>query len=113
MGKALNYIQSEAVLDNSLVQTLLDLGYEKISIPDEDTLLANFKNQKYGGNEFLVGYKFNLLTIAGLSRGETLYIKIVDTKLENWAIIKIDDIKTFNITEPSNTTYDTVLNQLT
>lgn len=28
-----------------MVQTLLDLGYEKISIPDEDTLLANFKNQ--------------------------------------------------------------------
>lgn len=41
----MNYIQSEAVLENSMVQTLLDLGYEKISIPDEDTLLANFKNQ--------------------------------------------------------------------
>lgn len=41
----MNYIQSEAVLENSMVQTLLDLGYEKISIPDENTLLANFKNQ--------------------------------------------------------------------
>lgn len=41
----MNYIQSEAVLENSMVQTLLDLGYEKISIPDEDALLANFKNQ--------------------------------------------------------------------
>lgn len=41
----MNYIQAEAVLENSMVQTLLDLGYEKISIPDEDTLLANFKNQ--------------------------------------------------------------------
>ena len=81
----------------------------------DDVMIAKFANsnpQKYGGNEFLVGYKFNLLTITGLNRGETLYIKIVDTKLENWAIIKIDDIKTFNIAEPSNTTYDTVLNQI-
>lgn len=41
----MNYIQSEAVLENSMIQTLLDLGYERISIPDEDTLKRNFKNQ--------------------------------------------------------------------
>ncbi|PKK93727.1 MAG: hypothetical protein CVV61_03145 [Tenericutes bacterium HGW-Tenericutes-6] len=81
----------------------------------DDTMIAKFANvnpQKYGGNEFLVGYKFNLLTIPGLERGETLYIKVVDTKLENWAIIKLDDIKTFHLMEPSNTTYETILNQL-
>ena len=41
----MNYIQSEAVLENSMVQTLLDLGYEPISIPDEETLFNNFKHQ--------------------------------------------------------------------
>lgn len=90
----------------------LYLGVFKAS---DDSMVAKFANtnpQKYGGNEFLVGYKFNLLTIPGLERGETLYIKIVDTKLENWAIIKIDDIKTFNLTEPSGTVYETVLNQI-
>lgn len=73
---------------------------------------ANSNPQKYGGNEFLVGYKFNLLTINDISLGETFYIKVVDSKLENWAIIKIDDIKTFNIVEPSNILYETVLNQI-
>lgn len=80
-----------------------------------DEMIAKFSNsnpQKYGGNEFLVGYKFNLLTINGITLGEELYIRVVDTKLENWAIIKIDDIVTFNIKEPSSTIYETVLNQL-
>ena len=77
--------------------------------------MLNFQiltHKKYGGNEFLVGYKFNLLTINGITLGEELYIRVVDTKLENWAIIKIDDIVTFNIKEPSSTIYETVLNQL-
>lgn len=81
----------------------------------DDSMVARFANsnpQKYGGNEFLVGYKFNLLSISGLTRGETLYIKVVDTKLENWAIIKIDDIKTFTIEEPTSNTYDIASNQI-
>lgn len=81
----------------------------------DDSMVARFANsnpQKYGGNEFLVGYKFNLLSIPGLTRGETLYIKVVDTKLENWAIIKIDDIKTFTIEEPTSNTYDISINQI-
>ena len=69
-------------------------------------------HKKYGGNEFLVGYMFNLLTVQGVERGDELYIKVVDMKLENWAIIKIDDIVTFNIKEPSSIKYETVLNQI-
>lgn len=93
----------------------IDNLYLAIYRASDDTMIAKFSNknpQKYGGNETLVGYKFNLLTINGLNLGEELYIKIVDTKLENWAIIKIDDIKTFNIVEPSQTLYETVLNQI-
>lgn len=41
----MNYIQSEAVLESSMIQTLLDLGYEQVSIPDEQPLLINFGNQ--------------------------------------------------------------------
>lgn len=81
----------------------------------DNEMIAKFSNsnpQKYGGNEFLVGYKFNLLTVNGVTLGEELYIRVVDAKLENWAIIKIDDIVTFNIKEPSSTIYETVLNQL-
>lgn len=81
----------------------------------DNEMIAKFSNsnpQKYGGNEFLVGYKFNLLTVHGVTLGEELYIRVVDAKLENWAIIKIDDIVTFNIKEPSSTIYETVLNQL-
>lgn len=41
----MNSIQSEAALESSMIQTLLDLGYGMISIPDEGTLLDNFKKQ--------------------------------------------------------------------
>lgn len=41
----MNYIQSEAVLENSMVSTLIDLGFKKVSIPDEAALLNNFKSQ--------------------------------------------------------------------
>ena len=41
----LNSIQSEAALESSMIQTLLDLGYGMISIPDEGTLLVNFRKQ--------------------------------------------------------------------
>ena len=42
---------------------------------------------------FLVGCckSFNLLTINGITLGEELYIRVVDTKLENWQF-KEDDI---------------------
>ncbi|VEU82416.1 immunoglobulin-like domain-containing protein [Acholeplasma hippikon] len=89
--------------------------YLAIYRASDDVMIAKFANtnpQKYGGNEILVSYKFNLLTIPNVKLGDELYIRVVDTKLENWAIIKIDDIKTFNIEEPSQTTYETVLNQL-
>jgi hypothetical protein len=41
----MNYIQSEAVLENSMIHTLYDFGYSKVSIPDEKALLQNFKKQ--------------------------------------------------------------------
>jgi type I restriction enzyme R subunit len=41
----LNYVQSEAALENSVVQTLQDLSYEKVLIADETALLENFKKQ--------------------------------------------------------------------
>lgn len=70
-GKTLNYIQSETVLENSMVQTLLDLGYEKISISDDDALLANFKNQislhnphKHLNNTPMTDSEFERLTIS-------------------------------------------------
>lgn len=92
------------------IQTL----YLAVYRANDDTMVAKFANrnpQKYGGNEFLVGYKFNLLTIDGVNLGDKFYIKIIDEKLENWAIIKIDDVKTFNLTEPSGTTYELTINQ--
>lgn len=92
------------------IQTL----YLAVYRATDDTMVAKFANrnpQKYGGNEFLVGYKFNLLTIDGVNLGDEFYIKIIDEKLENWAIIKIDDVKTFNLTEPSGTTYELTINQ--
>ena len=92
----------------------IDTLYLGVYRTSDDSLVAKFSNrnpQKYGGNEFLVGYKYNLLDVDGLALGESLYIKVVDSKLENWAIIKIDDIKTFNIIEPSSNTYDLAINQ--
>jgi type I restriction enzyme R subunit len=41
----MTYLQSEAVLENSMIQTLVDLGYEKVTISKEEELLANFKKQ--------------------------------------------------------------------
>ena len=41
----MNYVQSEAALENSVVQTLQDLSYEKVLIADETALLENFKKQ--------------------------------------------------------------------
>lgn len=38
-------MQSEAKLENGMMQTLVDLGFEKVSIIDEASLLKNFKNQ--------------------------------------------------------------------
>jgi type I restriction enzyme R subunit len=40
-----NYIQSEAVLEHNMIQTLVDMGYERVSIPDEQTLLHNLHQQ--------------------------------------------------------------------
>ena len=37
--------QSEAVLEENLVQQLIKQGYEAVAIPDEGALLANFRNQ--------------------------------------------------------------------
>lgn len=41
----MNYIQTEAALENDMIKTLIGMGYENISIPDEATLLSNFKNK--------------------------------------------------------------------
>lgn len=37
--------QSEATLENNLIKTLIDGGYEQISIKDEDELESNFRHQ--------------------------------------------------------------------
>ncbi|NFI54965.1 type I restriction endonuclease subunit R [Clostridium botulinum] len=43
--------QSEAELERLLVEQLVSQGYEKIKIEDEDSLIANFKEQLYLHNE--------------------------------------------------------------
>lgn len=67
----MNFIQSEAVLENNMLQTLLDLGYEKVSIPDEAALLSNFKNKisqhnliKHLSNKPLSDNEFDRLLIS-------------------------------------------------
>ncbi len=37
--------QSEAILENNLIQQLVGLGYQSVSIPDGDALLSNLKSQ--------------------------------------------------------------------
>ena len=37
--------QSEQVLENGLIKTLMEMNYEYISIKEEDNLYANFKKQ--------------------------------------------------------------------
>ena len=37
--------QSEAILENNLIQQLLDLGYDSVQIKDGDALLSNLKRQ--------------------------------------------------------------------
>ena len=37
--------QSEAELEKQLIAQLCDLGYEKVSIADEEQLVANFRKQ--------------------------------------------------------------------
>lgn len=46
--------QSEQVLENKLVQQLQSLGYSKVSVPNEEALLANLKTQleKHNGVTF-------------------------------------------------------------
>lgn len=46
--------ESEAVLEQNLVNQLQELGYEKVAIKDEDELVANLKNQleKHNGCRF-------------------------------------------------------------
>ena len=38
-------IQSEAALEAKLIETLVNMGYEFITVPNEETLLKNFKSQ--------------------------------------------------------------------
>lgn len=47
----MNYLQTEQVLENNMIKTLLDAGYRKVYIPDEETLYLNFKNEIYEHNK--------------------------------------------------------------
>jgi len=66
-----NFIQSEAVLVNRMIQTLLDMGHERVSILDEQTLLTNFRKQislhnlhKHLNNTPLTDSEFDRLLIS-------------------------------------------------
>lgn len=72
----MNYIQSEAVLENHMINTLVDLGYKKVSIPDEDTLESNFREQinkhnllKHLDNKPLTDNEFDRLMISLKGKG--------------------------------------------
>lgn len=47
--------QSEAELEKQLIAQLCDLGYEKVSIADEEQLVANFRKQLSLHNESKLG----------------------------------------------------------
>jgi type I restriction enzyme R subunit len=40
-----HYIQSEAELEKQMIQTMVDLGYSKVDIPDEHALKENLRKQ--------------------------------------------------------------------
>jgi len=72
----MTYLQSEAVLENSMIQTLVDLGYEKVTISKEEELLANFKKQisahnltKHLNNKPLSQSEFDRLLISLEGKG--------------------------------------------
>ena len=44
-------VQSEAVLENNMIRSLVDLGYQQVTIKDEDALLENFREQVYLHNK--------------------------------------------------------------
>jgi hypothetical protein len=45
-GLVLNFIESEAIMENNMVKTLRDfVEYETISIPNEEALLLNLKRK--------------------------------------------------------------------
>lgn len=47
----MSYVQSEAELENNMIKTLVDLGYERVIINDEQALLDNFRNQIFLHNQ--------------------------------------------------------------
>lgn len=47
--------QSEAELEKKLIQQLEELGYQRVSIPDEDTLIQNFRTQLNAHNQRVLG----------------------------------------------------------
>ena len=44
-------VQSEAVLENNMIRSLVDLGYQQVTIKDEESLLENFREQVYLHNK--------------------------------------------------------------
>lgn len=47
--------QSEAELEKKLIQQLEELGYQRVSIPDEDALIQNFRTQLNAHNQRVLG----------------------------------------------------------
>ncbi|NRQ24563.1 type I restriction endonuclease subunit R [Marinobacterium sp. xm-m-312] len=94
--------QSEAVLEDNLVKQLIKQGYDAVSIPDEDALLANFRSQLEKHNKVTLSdtefsrvlnhlNKGNVFEKAKILRdkfallkddGDTQYIEFLDS--EHW-----------------------------
>jgi len=99
-----NYIQSEAVLENSMVQTLLDLGYEQVSITDEHSLLTNFKKSNIIDNKTKL-FKIRrdiALTYKEMAFGYTFTWPIrlhgvIEKKNDDWVIKHLHSVDFFNV----------------
>jgi type I restriction enzyme, R subunit len=44
-------LQSEAQLEKQLIGQLVDQGYEQVEIPNEESLISNFRTKLYKHNE--------------------------------------------------------------
>ena len=102
----MNYIQSEFELENQMIKTMIDLGYSKVNIPDEKSLLSNLRiqidthnlkkhlnnkplsNQEFDrlliqlGGKGIFQSAYNLRQLQTIERddGSTVYIELINQK---------------------------------
>lgn len=75
-GIRVHYIQKEADLENQMIQTMVDLGYSRVNIPDEPSLISNLRSQinahnlkRYLSNRPLSDHEFDKLIISLEGKG--------------------------------------------